>query len=114
MFISFAERALAQLFHMELDGCMGGDVVQYTKGSYTRVQPAQEEMRKPTNTSMLHGSPRFGVKVWSHFGPATPMARDFNPRWQELDRHMEVTNTQYRDGFEQYYGKWGCDGEWEI
>ena len=97
---------------MEFDGYMRGDVVQYYKGAYTRVSPAREVMKKSKNVSKLYGSPMFGHNVWNCFQGSTAMARAFNPDWNKLDNHVEITRTAYFNLYEGYYGGGGFDGEW--
>ena len=60
----------------------------------------------------LYGSPGFGAHAWECFRGATPVAQEFNPRWDILDEPAEATGTFYFKEFEQYYQGRGFDGEW--
>ena len=101
VFIAFLNEHLADLFQVQFDGWYGGDLEQYRRCQYTRVNGNVEEMYMPgrghrTRIGGGHSTPRFNEDVWTCLEPATERSRNFDPQWDEVDRRMKEADEEYK------------------
>ena len=100
VFVCFLNEHLADLFQAQFDGWYGGDLQQYERYQYTRITGNIEEMYKPVSTHRLRvgggpGTSRFDDDVWRCIAPSTARSKAFDPRWEELDRRLEESGSEY-------------------
>ncbi len=97
------------MFNADFEGYVGGDLQQWYREKCTRAHLANSEMNKPraqvrARRGLDYGQPRYDADVWDYLEPTTDKAKEFMPRWEQLDQIMLENGVWYQDDYQKKCG----------
>ena len=74
------------------------------------VRRKQREMTKAPShirarRGNWYGAPRYDEEVWQCLEPMAERAKDFNPKWEELNKEMKRCGVEYYDEYLDKFGR---------